>query len=444
MKINKKILVIGTGVIGLPMLIRCSEIKKNNKFLYDVFGYDRYFSNSKIGKKFPFETKDEEIKKIFNYLKNKGRINIQKNLNFKIKFDIIILSIGFDYDNYQNSQKNIKDLIKKISKKIISKDTLLLIETTLPPGFTDNIILPEIKKNIKSNSLSFNDISVGYSYERIMPGINYYKSIKNNFRSYSANNKKSKIKVKQFLKTIINNPKKKLYELDKIKECEMAKIIENSYRAVNIAFIDQWNRLSYELHLNLNKVLKSIRVRPTHSNLMKTGVGVGGYCLTKDPDFVNKIKNFNNINNVDFSINKIATKINKNMPKFSSLLIKSKFKNFNNKKILIIGVSYIPNFGDTRLSQGLKLVDLIKKGNKVVVFDDLIKKYNNSYNLNKNKLFNEFDIVIFHTRHEHYKKIIKRKWAKTAIYFDINNFFTDIERNIIKKKNINLHINGNY
>ena len=68
MKINKKILVIGTGVIGLPMLIRCSEIKKNNKFLYDVFGYDRYFSTSKIRKKFPFKTNDEEVKKKFNFL----------------------------------------------------------------------------------------------------------------------------------------------------------------------------------------------------------------------------------------------------------------------------------------------------------------------------------------------------------------------------------------
>ena len=444
MKINKKILVIGTGVIGLPMLIRCSEIKKNNKFLYDVFGYDRYFSTSKIRKKFPFKTNDEEVKKKFNFLIKKKRINVQKSFNFKTKFDIIILSIGFDYDNYQNSQKNIKNLIKKISKKIVDKGTLLLIETTLPPGFTDKIILPEIKKNIKSNSLSFKDISIGYSYERIMPGKNYYKSIKNNFRSYSANNKKSKNKVRQFLKTVINNPNKNLYELNKIKECEMAKIIENSYRAVNIAFIDQWNRLSYELNLNLNKILESIRIRPTHSNLMKTGVGVGGYCLTKDPGFVNKITNFNNINNVDFSINNIATKINKNMPNFCSLLIKSKFKNFKNKKILIIGISYIPNFGDTRLSQGLKLVELIKKGNKIVIFDDLIKKFNGSYNLNKNKLFNEFDIVIFHTRHEHYGKIIKKKWSKTAIYFDLNNFFTDIERKIIKKKSIKFHINGNY
>ena len=332
--------------------------------------------------------------------------------------------------------------MNKISLRV-NKNTLILIETTLPPGFSDKIIIPIFKKNIKKKNLSMKDIFIGYSYERIMPGRNYYKSLTDNDRSFSGNNNLSKLKVKKFLNNIVNK-KVKLFELDNIIDCELGKIIENSYRAVNIAFIDQWNKLSLQLNLNLEKILDSIRIRSSHSNIMRTGLGVGGYCLTKDPMFVHKIKYFKKIKKLNFSLNNLATKINKDMPKFSANFIKDKFKNFYDKKILIIGLSYISDFGDTRFSQGITLFNLLKKNNKITLYDDLIEDYKNNYDLNKHNLFCEFDIVIFNNRNLQLKKIIKKSWNKSTFYFDVNNFFNLKETTYIKTKNLKFYSNGNY
>lgn len=442
---KQKIFIIGTGVIGFPMLVRCSDIKKKNEFIYDVYGYDRDIEKivrkSKSGR-FPFETNDNQIKKVFKNLYRKKRINFEKSFEKINKSEIIIISVGFDYESYENSKKNMIDLINKISSKV-KKGTLILIETTLPPGFSDKIIIPIFKKNIKKNQLSMKDIFIGYSYERIMPGRAYYKSLINNDRSFSANSNLSKLKVKKFLNDVVSK-NVKLFELDNIIDCELGKIIENSYRALNIAFIDQWNKLSLQLGLNLEKILDSIRVRSSHSNIMRSGLGVGGYCLTKDPLFVNKIKYFKKIKKSKFPLNNLATKINKDMPKFSANFIKNKFKRFKNKKILIIGLSYIRDFGDTRYSQGVTLSNLLKKNNKITLYDNLIEDYKNNYDLNKKNLFSEFDIVIFNNRNLQFNKIIKKKWNKKTSYFDVNNFFNSKETIYIKTKDLKFYSNGNY
>ncbi len=445
MNSKAKIFIVGTGVIGFPMLVRCSDIKKKNKFIYDVYGYDRdiekIIRKSESGK-FPFKTNDNQIKKIFKNLYRKKRINFEKSLEKIHESKIIIISVGFDYESYENSKKNMIHLINQISSKV-KKGTLILIETTLPPGFCDKIVIPIFKKNIKKNNLSMRDIFIGYSYERIMPGRAYYKSLINNDRSFSANNNLSKLKVKKFLNEVVNK-NVKLFELDNIIDCELGKIIENSYRALNIAFIDQWNKLSLQLGLNLEKILDSIRVRSSHSNIMRSGLGVGGYCLTKDPLFVNKIRYFKKIKKLNFPLNNIATKINKDMPKFSANFVKKKFKIFKNKKILIIGLSYINDFGDTRYSQGITLSNLLKKNNKITLYDDLIEDYKNNYNLNKKRLFFEFDVVIFNNRNLGFNKIIKKKWNKKTSYFDVNNFFNSKETIYIKTKNLKFYSNGNY
>ena len=100
-------------------------------------------------------------------------------------------------------------------------------------------------------------------------------------------NKSSSFKCRNFLKKYINYKKFPLYEFDNLIDCEAAKILENSYRAVNIAFIDEWTKFSVKTKLNLNKIIDAIKFRSTHTNIMRPGLGVGGYCLTKDPDFIN-------------------------------------------------------------------------------------------------------------------------------------------------------------
>ena len=119
-----------------------------------------------------------------------------------------------------------------------------------------------------------------------MPRKNYLSSITSNYRCYSGYNNLSKHTCKKFLNSFINIKKYPLYELNTITKCEAAKILENSYRAINIAFIDEWTKYSSLMKINLMNIIQSIKMRPTHSNIMRPGLGVGGYCLTKNPLFV--------------------------------------------------------------------------------------------------------------------------------------------------------------
>ena len=129
--------------------------------------------------------------------------------------------------------------------------------------------------------LDIDKIYIGHSYERVMPGPGYIDSIINFYRVYSGINEESANEVEKFLKTIISTKEHHLRELHNTTATETAKVLENSYRAMNIAFMVEWSRFAENAGINLYEIIKAIRLRPTHSNMMLPGIGVGGYCLTK-------------------------------------------------------------------------------------------------------------------------------------------------------------------
>ncbi len=155
----------------------------------------------------------------------------------------------------------------------------------MPPGTTEKIVFPEIKKKFKKRGISLEKIKLSYSFERVTPGNNYLNSIKDMHRVYATTNKRHEKDVQFFFKNILNKKAAKICRLNSTTEAETCKILENTYRALNIAFIEEWRNFSSILKLDLNKILDYIRLRPTHNNIMRPGVGVGGYCLTKDPLF---------------------------------------------------------------------------------------------------------------------------------------------------------------
>ena len=158
-----------------------------------------------------------------------------------------------------------------------------MIETTVPPGTCENVVKPIIEKQLTKRGFGSEDFYLGHSYERVMPGPQYIDSIREFPRVYAGINEISAILVEKFLKTIIDTSKCNLTRLENTNATEMAKVLENSYRAMNIAFAVEWSRFAEEAGVDLYAIVDAIRVRPTHNNLMYPGIGVGGYCLTKDP-----------------------------------------------------------------------------------------------------------------------------------------------------------------
>jgi nucleotide sugar dehydrogenase len=226
---------------------------------------------------------------------------------------------------------------------------------------------------------------------------------------------------------------------------EIAKLMENSYRAVNIAFVDEWSRLVENIDANLFDVITAIKKRPTHNNLKDPGFGVGGYCLTKDPlmamigaEQIFSVKQ-------DFKFSKLAVKTNKTMPLSTVNKIKKFYNNKLDKlKILLLGVSYKEDIDDTRNSPSeFFLKKMNSLGAKVEVHDPIVrywkeKKINVSYDIPK---IDKFDVIVFAVKHREYKKINFKKWKikkNKFLIVDANGVLTEKQINTLKRRKLNL------
>ena len=452
----KKISVIGLGYIGLPMFSILSNVKKNKSYTYEVHGIE---NNDKIGNyiKHCFKNKkawanNSSDKTFLKYLKNSfNRSNVFIRTDFKklSQSDVVIVSINFDLKNNLNKTfLNLKKVSKNIAKNI-KKKALVIFESTLPPGTSDRIILPIFKEVLKKRNLKIQDIYFSYSFERVMPGENYIKSITENHRCYSGINKASKEKCKSFLKTFINFKKFKLYELKSITECEATKILENSYRAINISLTDEWTKISNFLKIDLFNMINAIKLRKTHSNIMRPGIGVGGYCLTKDPYFINySLKNLYK-KKFTFPIISTAMKVNSSMVKTSFNYIKNKLKSLKSKKILICGLSYKADTSDIRCSASVELTKILKKNGSIISILEpytsrlVKKKFENLKIMNRLNQEN-YDAIIFCTPHKQFKKIKTKEIKKNTKIFDLDYCLTQNQIKNFKRKNFDLNILGSY
>ena len=236
--------------------------------------------------------------------------------------------------------------------KYIKENVLIIIETTVPPGTCERIVKPIIGEQVSKRGINPNFIYIAHSYERVMPGANYLDSIVNFWRVYSGTTKQAADLCETFLSKIINIKEYPLTRLKSTVASETAKVLENSYRAVNIAFIEEWGRFAEDVGFDLYEVINAIRMRPTHSNIRQPGFGVGGYCLTKDPFFAKiAAKEIFGLKDHNFLYSSQAVEINRAMPLVTIEKLKKYFNgSIKGKKILLMGISYRQDVGDTRYS----------------------------------------------------------------------------------------------
>ncbi|MDC1162728.1 nucleotide sugar dehydrogenase [Candidatus Pelagibacter sp.] len=446
----EKISVVGMGYVGTAMATLIASIKKKNSYQYFVRGIeqnnDRGISISKMLNKgiLPFDINDKLFKKNFYHATRKKKNLICSNSIKDISDSkIVIVSINCDLKQKNKPDVDLQGFLRSIKTILenLNQDALLIIESTIPPGTCELKILPMIKDEFKKRKIKLTNFLLAYTYERVMPGSNYLDSIKNYWRVMAGLNKSSAIKCRNFLSKIINVKKFPLTELDSIRACELGKILENSFRATNIAFIEEWARFAELMNIDIYKVIEAIRLRPTHANIRHPGFGVGGYCLTKDPLFGEySAKKIWKLNNLDFPFSKQSIKINNKMPLVTLKKIKEIFNNkIKNKKILILGVSYKENVGDLRSSPSLYFINqCIKEKANIYWHDPYIKNISISKTekLDKIKNFNHFDIIVLAVGHEIYKNInFLHCNFKDTIVFDANYTLTRKQINkIIKNK----------
>ena len=364
-----------------------------------------------------------------------------------LEADIVLVSINCDLIKKNDQEKialdHFTDSIRDIAD-IISEDTLVIIESTIPPGTCEKIVYPLFEDVFNKRKLDIKKFYLAHSYERVMPGDNYFNSIINYWRVYAGINKESADICEAFLSQVINITDYPLTRLSSTTSSEVAKVLENSYRAVNIAFVEEWGRFAEDVGIDLYEVIEAIRMRPTHSNIRQPGFGVGGYCLTKDPLFAKiAAKDILQLNGHDFPFSSQAVKINNEMPMVTLNKLKKYFNDdLYGKKILLMGVTYRQDVGDTRFSPSEIFYNEAKAGGAEVSAYDPLVEFWDEVDMDIETVLPDsadFDAIVFAVPHKEFADITINKWItqNNILLFDANNVLNKTQVSAIKENNLN-------
>jgi nucleotide sugar dehydrogenase len=275
--------------------------------------------------------------------------------------DVVVVDVQCDYlkeslGDVRNGRADMEALEEslEIIGQNINPRTLVLIETTVAPGTTEQVAYPIIKKMLRKRGIESEPL-LAHSYERVMPGRNYVASIRDFWRVCSGVNDESTRKVVKFLNEVLNTEKFPLMVLDRPIESETAKIVENSFRATILAFLDEWSLFAEQNGVDLIKVINAIKVRPTHSNMIFPGPGIGGYCLPKDGGLgLWAYRHIHGFEDDIFKITPLAININDTRSLHVAQLTRDALRNMGrpiaSAEILVLGASYREDVGDTRYS----------------------------------------------------------------------------------------------
>jgi len=315
---------------------------------------------------------------------------------------------------------------------------LVLVETTTPPGATAKIVAPELTAALHKRGLPADAFLLAHSYERVMPGADYLDSIINFWRVYAGHTPAAADAAEQFLSRVINVKEYPLTRLASTTASETAKVLENSYRAVNIALIEEWARFAETVGVDLFEVIAAIRKRPTHSNMRQPGFGVGGYCLTKDPLFAQlAARDIWEHTGLEFPFCRQAVAINDAMPLVSLDRLDELLGGLAGRRVLLLGISYRQDVGDARYSPSETFyLEAKRRGALVTCHDPLVDHWPGIVEDLPALLpaAGGFDAVVFAVPHREYQALDLARWlgAGRPLLLDANNVLTDAQLEAVR------------
>ena len=310
--------------------------------------------------------------------------------------DCVVVDVQCDFSkqdlgNLRTGQAEMKALeatIRTIGQKV-GPNCLTLIETTVAPGTTEFVAWPIMKKAFRKRQIDAEPL-LAHSFERVMPGKEYVSSIRDFWRVCSGCNDQARSRVEKFLREVLNTEEFPLTVMDRPIESETTKIVENSYRATILAYLDEWSLFAERNGVDLIKVIKAIKMRPTHSNMIFPGPGIGGYCLPKDGGLGYwAYKHILGFDDDIFKITTAAIDINDTRGLHVATLARDALRNMGRyiagANILICGASYREDVADTRYS-GSEIVvrKLTEMGAEMRIHDPYLEHW---YELEKQDVY---------------------------------------------------------
>ena len=415
---SSKVSITGLGYVGLQVALAFSK-------KYETIGFDIDITRIKELKKNFDKTNEVEEKKLLE-----SKLLFTHNIQDLKGYNFHIIAVPTPID-----RRNIPDLriLKKATQnigKIIKKNDIIIYESTVYPGLTEEICIPMLEKF--SGLKNIIDFQVGYSPERINPG-----DKKNNFmkinKLVSAQTTKSLNVIYKLYSSVTNG---KIIKVKTIKEAEAAKVIENTQRDINVALINEFSMIFNKLNINTKNVLRAASSKWNFLNF-EPGL-VGGHCIGVDPYYLTYKSKQAGINP---KLILAGRKTNDQMPKYIVTKILSMFVKRKKLNINIMGLTFKENCADIRNSKVLDIIKLlINKGHNINLYDPYLKNINinnKRFVVKSIKNFKKADVIIIAVKHSKYLSLSNNFFVKNiksnGLIFDVKMAFPKLKN--IKSKN---------
>jgi nucleotide sugar dehydrogenase len=390
------VVVVGVGFVGAVMaaVVADSRDRKTGKHNKFVIGMQRpstrsYWKIELLNRGMsPVEAEDPEVAPLIARCVKEDKTLTATFTQDAMKLaDVVVVDVQCDYvkkelGNLRSGAADMAALEKSLATigEVIPPGCLVLIETTVAPGTTEYVAYPILRKAFAKRGIESEPL-LAHSFERVMPGRNYVASIRDFWRVCSGVNEESRKRVVKFLSEVLNVEKFPLTVMDRPLESETTKIVENSYRATILAFLHEWSLFAERNGVDLIKVVDAIRVRPTHSNMIFPGPGIGGYCLPKDGGLgMWAYKHLMGFEDDIFRITEAAININDTRALHVAELVRDSLRNMGKyvaaSRCVLLGAAYREDVGDTRYS-GSELVvrKLAEMGAEIAIHDPYVKRW---------------------------------------------------------------------
>ena len=375
----KNISIIGQGYVGLPLGIILAKLG------FNVFGVDS--SKQKVeslnnGVSGVEDVSNLEILEVIGT----GHYEATSEFSRVSESDVVIICVPTPLDKNHNPDLSyLKSALIDISAHA-KKGTLIILESTVAPGTTRGLVVDTIERN---SNRSITDFSLVFSPERIDPR-NLHWNIKNTPKLVGGLTDKCLDLGYQFYSSFIDN----VIKCESLEVAETAKLLENSFRLVNISFINELSLFCEKIGIDINDVVKAAATKPYGFMPFYPSIGVGGHCIPVDPVYLaTKAKEMG----VETKFLDLASQVNNEVPSHYVRKAINKLGSLENKKIIVVGVAYKPNVSDVRETPVASLIDGLREaGAQVYWHDSLVKEWNGQTSID---LSSDYDLAIIATRH---------------------------------------------
>lgn len=395
---SQKVCVIGLGYVGFPLAVLAASKG------YKVFGYDT--DEEKLAR----IEKGENIvdEKYLDEMLTNAKINVIRDEKELSQGDIFVIAVPTPVDEKYYPDLSFVVSASKTIAENMKAGALVIVESTINPGVCEEIVRPEFeKKGWKIGETIF----ISHCPERINPGDPKWNltNIPRVIGSFEEIGLKRSV---EFYESILNAP---VTPMKTIREAEAAKIIENSFRDVNIAFVNELAKSFDLMGIDIVNVIRGAATKPFAFMPHWPSRGVGGHCIPVDPYYlIEKAKE----NDFDHRFLRMARSINNSMPAYTVELLQDKLneieKSLKGTKIGVLGVSYKADVGDLRESPALKVIEILEKhGSKLHIYDPHLPTHSNVKNVEE--LLEKSEALVLLTNHKEFLEIPPRKFYDSGI-----------------------------